>query len=111
MNDQWRKDQSGWAALNRAERRVDLDSRLGEALREINIGVADVLMARLLCETLGGDQGLRIDRALQAIDEWLRNDGAPDQVLVIERRELARQLRQTCARCAVEFNWIKKREP
>ena len=52
------------------ERRADLDSRLGDALRASGINAADVLAVQALSSSH------RIVSALRAVEAWIREGGA-----------------------------------
>lgn len=69
-NAQWNDDQAkGERALRLRERRADLDSRLGDALRASGITAADALGGQALYTGSGSH---RIVLALRAIEAWLR---------------------------------------
>jgi hypothetical protein len=76
-NSQWHDDQSvGERALRVHQRRVELDSRLGDALRGSGINAADTLAVQALYATAGQSGSHRIVSALRAVEAWLREGGS-----------------------------------
>lgn len=74
-NAQWHEDQAiGERSLR--ERRAELDSRLGDALRASGINAADARAVQALYATAGQSGSHRIVSALRAVEAWLREDGA-----------------------------------
>ncbi len=68
-NSQWHDDQA-------TDKRRDLDSRLGDALRASGINAADALAVQTLYATAGQSGSHRIVSALRAVEAWLREGGA-----------------------------------
>lgn len=57
------------------KRRVDLDSRLGDALRNSGISATDALAVQALYAIAGQRGSHRIVSALRAVEVWLREGG------------------------------------
>lgn len=73
-NSQWHSDQAEGERATRAhELQQKRDARLGNALWKSGITVADVLAARLQYEAVEHPRILIIRSALQAVEEWLRD--------------------------------------
>jgi hypothetical protein len=76
-NGQWNDEQAyGERALREHQRRADLDSRLGDALRASGINAADALAVQALYATAGQTGSHRIVSALRAVEAWLSEGGA-----------------------------------
>lgn len=76
-NSQWNYDQGlGERALREHKRRAELDSRLGDALRESGINAADALAVQTIYTVAGQSGSNRIVSALRAIEDWIRGGGA-----------------------------------
>lgn len=58
------------------ERRCELDTRLGDALRASGINAADALAVQTLYAIAGHSGSHRIVSAMRAVEAWLREGGA-----------------------------------
>jgi len=76
-NSQWHSDQTEGERLMREwERKSELDSRLGDALRASGINTADAIAVQALYASAGQSGSHRIVSALRAVEAWLREGGA-----------------------------------
>jgi hypothetical protein len=72
-NSQWHEDQSiGERALREHQRRRELDSRLGDALRASGVNAADALSVQALYAVAGQAGSHRIVSAMRAVEDWLK---------------------------------------
>ena len=76
MSKECNDDQAvGDRALCNFQRRRDLDSRLGDALRASGINSADAFAVQALYAMAGQTGSHRIVSALRAVEVWLREGG------------------------------------
>jgi hypothetical protein len=72
----WNEDQAiGERALREHERRRELDSKLGDALRTAGINKHDAFCVEALYAMAGHPGTHRIVSAMRAIQAWLREGG------------------------------------
>lgn len=76
-NAQWSEDQAtGERTQHELRRVVELDLRLGDALRASGINAADALAVQALYATAGSSGSHRIVSALRAIEVWHKKGGS-----------------------------------
>jgi hypothetical protein len=72
----WNEDQAyGERAMFDHKRRLDLDSRLGDALRASGVNAGDVTAVQLLYAVAGSGGSHRIVSAMRAIEAWINGGG------------------------------------